>query len=121
MASKGLGPSLFLEFFGGTPKFRMIDFLLDNPFIGYTKKEIAEGSKVSWASLFNHWESLEKNCVVKVVRTVGRVRLYQLNDGSPVVKQLKQMDLALMKQAADEAEDEASMKDTAKARMAGRK
>ena len=115
MASKAPEPSLFIEFFGSTPKFRMMNFLLDNPFVGYTKTEIAEGAEVSWASLFNHWEALEKGGIVKVVRTIGRVKLYQLNDSSPVVKQLKKIDFALIKQAADEAEEEASMKVKARA------
>ena len=107
--------SLFLQFFGDTPRFRMIDFLLDNRLMAYTKKEIAQGALVSWASLFNHWGELEKNGVVKVVRTIGRVRLYQLDDSSPVVKQLKQIDFALIKKAAGAAEEEASMKVRARA------
>ncbi|VVC01394.1 Uncharacterised protein [uncultured archaeon] len=107
--------SLFLEFFGDTPRFRLMDFLLDNPFVAYTKKEIADGSNVSWASLFNHWEELEKSGIVKVMRTIGRVKLYQLNDSSPLVKQLKQIEWELIKKAADGAEDEASIKIRAKA------
>jgi len=103
-------PTLFREFFGDTPRFRIIDFLLDNRLSAFTKKEIAEGAEVSWASLFNHWETLEKNGIVKVVRTVGRVKLYQLDESAPVVKQLMNIDLMLMKKAADAAEEEASMK-----------
>lgn len=108
--------SLFLEFFGDTPRFRIMDFLLDNRLMSYTKKEIAEGAGVSWASLFNHWEELEKNGVVKVARKVGRVRLYQLDDSSPIVRQLRQIEWVLINRAADEAEEEASLKVRARQR-----
>ncbi len=114
MASAMEDPSLFLQFFGDTPRFRMIDFLFDNRLTTFTKKEISEGAQVSWASLFNHWDELEKNGVVKVARKVGRIRLYQLDEKNQVVRQLMKIDLALMRQAADTAEEEATMKVKAK-------
>jgi DNA-binding transcriptional ArsR family regulator len=108
-------PSLFLKFFGNTPKLRIIDFLIDNRLQNFTKSEIAKGAKISWASLFNHWKELEVDGIVKVVRTVGRVKLYQLDERAPVVQQLMGIDLALIKKAADEAEEEASLKVKARA------
>lgn len=110
------GKSLFLQFFGDSARFRVIDFLLENRLQDFTKTEIAQGAGVSWASLFNHWEKLEQDCLVKVTRRVGRVKLYQLNESSPVVGQLKNIELALIKEAADEEEDAVSMKVKARAR-----
>lgn len=109
------GLTVFTEFFGTSPKVRIIDYLLDNPISSYTKKEISEGAKISWASLFNHWEMLERMKVVKEVRKVGRIRLYQLNDSEPLVQHLKKLDFILMKMGADEAEEEYLMKVKAKA------
>jgi len=108
--------SLFLQFFGDSARFRIIDFMLENRLADFTKTEIAEGAQVSWASLFNHWEKLEQDGMVKVTRSVGRVKLYQLNDRSPVVQQLKNIELALIKAAADNEEDAVSMKVKARAR-----
>jgi len=108
--------SLFLQFFGDSARFRMIDFLLENRLRDFTKTEIAQGAQISWASLFNHWEKLEQDGMVKVTRSVGRVKLYQLNDRSPVVQQLKNIELALIKAAADEEEDAVSMKVKARVR-----
>lgn len=108
--------SLFLEFFGDTPKFRMIDFLLENRLSDFTKTDIAKGSGVSPVSLFNHWDVLEKNGLVKVTRTVGRIRLFQLNESSPVVAQLRAMELALMRHAADSKEEKELMRVKAKSR-----
>jgi len=102
--------SALIEFFGNAPQWRIIDFLMENRLQDYTKKEIAEGAKVSGASLYNHWKYLEKNNIIKVTRTVGRVRLYQLDEGQVIVKQLKQICIVLMKKAADEAEEEIMVK-----------
>ncbi len=108
-------PTMFSKFFGGTPKIRIIDFLIDNRLQDFTKSEIAKGAGVSWASLFNHWKELEGDRIVKVVRTVGRVKLYQLDEKEPVVQQLMKIDLMLIKRGADEAEKEYLMEMKAKA------
>ena len=102
--------SLLLEFFGDTPNMRMIDFLLENRLQDFTKTEIAKGARISWATLFNYWGELEKHRIVKLTRVVGRARLYQLNEKEPVVEQLKNMEMLLIKQAADAEEDKITMK-----------
>lgn len=96
--------SMFLQFFGDSPNFRMMDFLLEHRLEDFTKTQIAEGSKISWASLFNHWEVLEAHGVVKPTRTVGRATLYQLNEASPIVRQLKMIEQTLMREAAEKEE-----------------
>ncbi|MFH0817635.1 MAG: hypothetical protein V1909_03290 [Candidatus Micrarchaeota archaeon] len=107
--------SLLLEFFGDTPNMRIIDFLLENRLQDFTKTEIAKGAKISWASLFNYWGNIEKHNLVKLTRVVGRARLYQLNEKEPVVEQLKNMEMLLMKQAADAEEESVTMKVKVKA------
>ena len=106
--------SVFLKFFGDKPNFRMMDFLIENRLRDFTKTEIAKGAGISWVTLFNYWDELEKHRVVKLTRTVGRAKLYQLNESEPIVKQLKAMEMALIKQAADE-EGRMIMKASAKA------
>ena len=102
--------SLFLEFFGSNPTFKITDFLLEHRLQDFTKTEIAKGAGVSWATLFKCWDELEKYKIVKLIRVVGRAKLYQLNESSPIVKELKAMELALIKQAADEEEGKVAMK-----------
>ncbi len=97
-------PSLFLQFFGESPAFRMMDFLMEHRLEDFTKTEIAKGAGISWASLFNHWEVLEDNGVVKPTRTVGRAVLFQLDESSPIVKQLKAIERSLMRRAAENEE-----------------
>ena len=108
--------SLFLQFFGDKPKFRMIDFLLENELRDFTKTEIAKGAGLSWAALFSHWDEMEKKKIVKVTRTVGRVKLYQLNSKSPLVMLLRNIEMTLIKEAAEAAEDKASMRMVAQAK-----
>ncbi len=102
--------SFFLEFFGDTPMFRVIDFLFEHRLEDFTKTDIAKGADVSWASLFKHWDELEKHKIVKVTRQIGRVRLYQLNESEPIVKELKHIEMTLIKQAAEEEESKIKIK-----------
>jgi len=102
--------SLFLKFFGDTPMFRVIDFLFEHRLEDFTKTDIAKGADVSWASLFKYWNELESRNIVKVTRQIGRVKLYQLNESEPIVKELKHMEMVLMKQAAEEEEDKIKVK-----------
>ena len=108
--------SLFLKFFGNSPSLRMMDFLLEHRLEDFTKTEIAKGAGISWASLFNHWEVLEAHGVVKPTRTVGRATLFQLNEESPVVRQLVQMERTLIQQSADEEVEKMTVR-PARARM----
>ncbi len=102
--------SLFLQFFGDKPKFRIIDFMLENNLQDFTKTEIAKGAGLSWASLFAHWDDMEKKKIVKLTRTVGRAKLYKLNEKSHLVMLLKNIEMTLIKDAADAEEDAVSMK-----------
>lgn len=102
--------SQFLKFFGNTPQFRIIDFLLDRRLEDFTKTQIADGAKISWASLFNYWDGLEQNGIIKVVRKVGNCSLYQINEKSPIVKRLMQIELDLIKNAAENSEQKIQVK-----------
>ena len=92
--------SLFLEFFGDTPFFKIIDFLFEHRLEDFTKTEIAKRANISWATLFKHWAVLEQWHIVKITRVVGRAKLYQLNESEPLVKKLKEVELRLIKKAA---------------------
>jgi len=106
--------SLFLEFFGDSPKFRVIDFMLEHRLEDFTKTEIAKGAGVSWATLFNYWKELEQQKIVKVTRTIGRVRLFQLDENTPVVQVLKNAEGKLIAQAAEMVEEKVTVRARAK-------
>jgi len=113
--TNGNEPSLFLQFIGDKPKWRVIDFLMENRLRDFTKTEIARGANLSWASLYQHWDEIEGKKIVKLTRVVGRAKLYQLNEKSPLVVLLKHIESTLIRDAADAAGEEAVMKVAARA------
>ena len=96
--------SLLMQLTGEMPLFRIIDFLVENKGLDFTKKDIIEGAGISRATLFNYWNELEKKEIVKVTRTFGKTKLYTLNTKSPVVKRILDLELALIKQSMDAAD-----------------
>ncbi len=91
--------SLFLQLTGDLPLFRIVDFLLENKGMDFSKKAITEGAEISKASLFNYWKELEKFNIVKVTRTFGKTKLYTLNANSPITKKLIELELTLIKES----------------------
>ncbi|MBS3119359.1 hypothetical protein J4475_00895 [Candidatus Woesearchaeota archaeon] len=93
--------SLLLQLTGDMPMFKIVDFLVENKEMDFTKKDIAEGADIARASLFNYWPELEKRQIVKVTRKFGKTRLYTLNTESPIVKKLLELEMTLIAQAMD--------------------
>ncbi len=91
--------SLLLKLTGDTPLFRIIDFLVENKGMDFTKKAITEGAEISKATLFNYWPELEKNNIVTITRKFGKTKLYTLNAESPIVKKILELESALIRQA----------------------
>lgn len=100
--------SLLLQLTGEMPLFKIVDFLVENKGMDFTKKDIAEGADIARASLFNYWPELEKREIIKVTRAFGKTKLYTLNSGSPVVKKILELELTLISQAMDSAQAEGS-------------
>lgn len=90
--------SLLLKLTGSSPLFKIIDFLIENKGMDFTKKDIIEGAEISKASLFNCWQELERNEIVKVTRKFGKTKLYTLNTESPITKKLLELESTLIKQ-----------------------
>ena len=81
--------------------FKIIDFLIDNKGMDYTKLDIARGAEISRASLFNYWEEIEKQEIVKVTRRFGKTKLYTLNTGSVITQKILDLEKALISKALD--------------------
>ena len=93
--------SLLLQLTGEMPLFKIIDFLVDNKGMDFTKLQISEGAKISRASLFNYWNELEKYNIVKVTRQFGKTRLYTLNSNSMITKRILDLEKALISKALE--------------------
>ncbi|MEK6960486.1 MAG: hypothetical protein AABX47_04895 [Nanoarchaeota archaeon] len=106
--------SLLLGLTGDMPLFRIIDFLVENKGLDFSKKDISEGAGLSRASLFNHWPRIERFGLVKVTRSFGKTKLYSLNTDNPLTKKILELEVTLIRQAMAVAAEQ--KKETAIAR-----
>ena len=93
--------SLLLNLTGEMPLFKIIDFLLDNKGMDYSKLDISKGAEISRASLFNYWNEIEKHGIVKVTRSFGKTKLYTLNVKNPVTQKIMELEKTLIAEAMD--------------------
>src|SRR3989344_376784 len=98
--------SLLLNLTGDLPLFRIVDFLLDNKGMDFSKTDIAKGAEISRASLFNYWSEIERHGIVKVTRSFGKTRLYTLNPKNPVTQKIIELEKTLIAEALGKAHRE---------------
>src|SRR3989339_1212880 len=95
--------SLLLNLTGDMPLFKIIDFLLENKGMDFSKKDIAKGAEISRASLFNYWNELERYGIVKVTRSFGKTKLYTLNSKNQVAQKIIDLEKTLIAEALGKA------------------
>ena len=93
--------SLLLNLTGEMPLFKIIDFLLENKGMDFSKKDISKGAEISRASLFNYWSEIEKHGIVKITRSFGKTKLYTLNTKNPVTQKIIELEKTLIAEAMD--------------------
>ena len=97
--------SLLIRFLGENPVFKIVDFLIENKGLDFSKKEIVEGAEISRASLFNCWEQLESQTIVNVKRKFGKTKLYSLNSENPIVRKLLELESVLIAKALEKEKE----------------
>lgn len=80
--------SIFLSIVGNSPKARVLDFLLMFPKFDYPLTEIARNSGIGYTTLQMFWEDFVKNKIVIQTRTIGKAKLFKLNEDNPIVRGL---------------------------------
>lgn len=93
--------SLLLQLVGEMPLFKVLDFLIDNKGMDFTKTDIAKGAEISRASLFNYWHELEIYGIVRVTRKFGKTKLYTLNTKSIITQKILELEKALISNALE--------------------
>ncbi|MGI0083333.1 MAG: winged helix-turn-helix domain-containing protein [Nitrosopumilaceae archaeon] len=94
--------SLITEVLGYSPRIRILDYLLDFPTNDFTKKEIIEALGMSKQTFYKYFDSLEKYRMVKVSRTIGKAKLYQIDSGNELVKAIKDLEKKMSLQIAEQ-------------------
>src|SRR3990167_7294177 len=93
--------SLLIKFLGENPVFKIVDFFIENKGTDMSKKDIIEGAGISKATLFNYWEQIEKQEIVRVTRKFGKTKLYTLNSKNPIIKKILELEVVLIEKAFD--------------------
>lgn len=101
------------DWFGDKVPVKIIDCLIDAD-TDLSKKQIAKACEISKATLFNHWESLEKLGLVRVVRKFGKAKLYQIDKENPIVIKLIELKNLLPEIKKPEKGKKAETKETSK-------
>src|SRR3989344_2563363 len=100
------GPSKFLDVVGDSPRNRILDFLLGEINYDFTLKEIAQKSKVGYATIKRIWHEFVKSNLVKETRRVGKAIFYTYNKDSHVGKAMRKFYLEII---VSELEKEANL------------
>lgn len=95
------GPSKFLEVIGDSPRNRILDFLLGEINYDFTLKEIAQKSKVGYATIKRIWKDFVKSSLVKETRRVGKAIFYTYNKDSHIGKAMRKFYLEIIMNEVD--------------------
>lgn len=89
----------FIELFGESPIFKVLDFLIVHDEFDYSMSDIAKLSGVGYSTLKLFWPKLEKAGIVKCTRKVGKAKMFRLNYSNPGVEKFRVFYWAITKQA----------------------
>jgi len=99
---KDMGDSILLKVFGYSPKLRILDIFLTNPYLDFSKEELVRELGMSKQTLYKNFKDLVELGVVKVSRNIGRATMYRINREHPLVKRLDEMINEISLQIAEE-------------------
>ncbi|RLJ04418.1 MAG: hypothetical protein DRP08_01760 [Candidatus Aenigmatarchaeota archaeon] len=81
--------------FEDVPIVKIMDFLLDEPELDYSKTEIAKECKLNWKTVNKVFPKLIAFEILVESRVINRAKMYKLNKDSPVFKSLRQVDFQI--------------------------
>ena len=76
--------SVFLEYFGDTPKLRFLNFLIGNHFFDFNMTDMAREANISYNSLISFFDDFLKKGIIIKTRRVGKSDMYKLNMDNPI-------------------------------------
>jgi len=75
-----------------SPTVKVLDFLLDEPELDYSKAELARQCKVTWLTVNRVVDRLEKFGILKKSRVINRAVMYKLDEKNDIFSSLKNVD-----------------------------
>lgn len=70
---------------------KIVDLLLDNPSIPYSKTQLAEAAGISRDALYRRWDALRKNNIIKKAEVESETDYWELNQDSKKVEAIAQL------------------------------
>ena len=89
--------SIFVEYFGGSPYVKVLDFLIAGQEFDYSMTEVARGAGVGWSAFTRIWKTLLNKEIIVPTRTIGNAKLFKLNKKNIFVEKLIKFDWELTK------------------------
>ena len=90
---EGENPPVLTHLLGDSAIIKLLDFLVANRWIDYSKSDIARMSGIGWQTLYRAWGTLEEFELVKFTRNIGKAQMYKFNDKSQIAKSLARLAL----------------------------
>lgn len=87
--------SIFLEHVGNSPRMRILEHFIAGRHFDYTLTDLLNAD-VSWGTINKIVPELVKLGIVKKIRKIGRITLYQINEDNLVAKHFIQLDHNLL-------------------------
>jgi len=88
---KDMADSLLVKLLGDSPKIRILDIFLSNPYFDFSREELVKELGMSKRVLYRNIKELEELGVIVVSRKVGRMIMYRLNRENPIVRKLNEL------------------------------
>jgi AraC-like DNA-binding protein len=102
---KDLGDSLLIKALGYSPKLRIIDIFMTNPYFDFSREELVKELGMSKQTLYKNFKDLEELGIVKISRKIGRATMYRINREHPLIRRLdeiiKEMSLQIAEREAN--------------------
>lgn len=99
---KDLGETILIKMFGYSPKLRILDIFMDNPYFDFSKSEVIRELGMSKQTFYKNFKDLEELGIVKISRNIGRATMYRINTEHPLVKRLNEIITEISLQIADQ-------------------
>lgn len=84
---------MFVDYFGDTPRARILDFLGDHPTSDYNKTDLAAKSGLTRQTIYDALPALLGTGMVIQTRKVGQSQMYRLNTDHDVVRSVLSADM----------------------------
>lgn len=77
--------SILLEIFGDSPKLRLLNIFIENPYFDFTREELIKELGMSKLTVYKYIKEMGRMEIIKISRKIGKAVLFKLNRENPAV------------------------------------